>query len=100
MGRENVPRALQMRAEGSIDLRSIGGAMSKRLEDLKDVLTPQDIATYLGISRRRVYEYCQLAPECGGIKSYNIGASRKIDKADLLEWKDARKRDSLGGVTE
>lgn len=62
-----------------------------RAEQLPDVCTPQVAADYLGISRTRVYEYCGIAPEAGGIPSYLIGGSRKIDKADLIRWKEAQK---------
>ncbi|MDB5055001.1 MAG: hypothetical protein JWM44_3051 [Bacilli bacterium] len=65
-----------------------------KLEDLPDVLTPQIIADYMGISRRRVYEYCLLPKELGGLPSYTIGASRKVDKEDLIVWKDSFKKGS------
>lgn len=61
------------------------------LADLPDILTPQHVADYLGISRRRVYEFCLLNPAVGGLPSYTIGKSRKIDKADLMLWKEAVK---------
>lgn len=61
------------------------------LEKLPDILTPQHVADYLGISRRRVYEYCQLTTDAGGLPSYSIGSSRKIDKADLVGWIKQRK---------
>lgn len=61
------------------------------LVDLPDILTPQHVADYLGISRHRVYEFCLLHPADGGIPSYTIGKSRKIDKADLMLWKEAQK---------
>ncbi|WP_010278905.1 helix-turn-helix domain-containing protein [Paenibacillus senegalensis] len=60
--------------------------------DLPDVCTPQIAADFLGISRSRIYEYCQLSPEANGIPSYTIGGSRKIDKQDLLQWKEAQKK--------
>lgn len=68
----------------------------RKLEDLPDVLTPQHVADYMGISRRRVYEYCQIPKEAGGLNSYTIGGSRKIDKADLIEWKDSFKKLKAG----
>jgi excisionase family DNA binding protein len=64
-------------------------------DDLPDVCTPQVAADYLGISRGRVYEYCLLAPSANGIPSYQIGGSRKIDKTDLLKWKESQKQLSL-----
>lgn len=65
-----------------------------KLDDLPDVLTPQLFADYIGISRRRVYEYCQLSEKDGGLKSYLVGASRKIDKVDLIAWKENLKNRS------
>ena len=62
-----------------------------KVEDLPDICTPQIVADYLGIARERVYEFCQIKPEFGGIRSYTIGASRKIDKPDLLDWKQRMK---------
>lgn len=66
-------------------------------DDLPDVCTPQIAADYLGISRGRIYEYCQLSPEANGIPSYTVGGSRKIDREDLLNWKEAQKRRSIEG---
>jgi excisionase family DNA binding protein len=62
------------------------------LDELPEVLTPQHCADYLRISRRRVYEFCQLTPEAGGIPSWRIGASWKIDKEDLIRWKEDQKK--------
>jgi hypothetical protein len=64
-------------------------------EELPDVCTPQICADFLGVSRNRIYEYCQLSPEVNGIPSYTIGGSRKIDKADLLLWKEAQRKSGL-----
>ncbi|MEK4882669.1 MULTISPECIES: helix-turn-helix domain-containing protein [Paenibacillus] len=65
------------------------------VEDLPDVCTPQICADFLGVSRNRIYELCQLSPEVNGIPSYTIGGSRKIDKSDLLLWKEAQRRFAL-----
>lgn len=51
-------------------------------EQLPDIITPQQVADYVGISRQRIYEFCQ----CGQLKSFAIGASRKIYKVDMLQW--------------
>jgi len=64
----------------------------KRIDELPELLTPQQVATYLGISRRRVYEYCQLSPDHGGIPSFTIGKSRKIEKSDLIDWIEKLKK--------
>lgn len=54
------------------------------LDKLPDIMSPQQVADYVGIARQRVYDFCQY----GEIKSFTIGASRKIRKSDLLEWID------------
>ncbi|MCY9737939.1 helix-turn-helix domain-containing protein [Paenibacillus alvei] len=56
------------------------------LLDLPDILTASDIAKYLKLSRRRVYELFDLSPEMGGIPNFNIGLSRRVRKEDLMEW--------------
>jgi len=61
-------------------------------ETLPDILTAQHISDYLSISRRRVYELFQLKPEAGGIPNLDIGASKRVDKQDFLNWIDARKQ--------
>ncbi|OMF54664.1 DNA-binding protein [Paenibacillus rhizosphaerae] len=60
-------------------------------EELPDVLTAQNISDILGISRRRVYELFQLSPDEGGIPNYEIGISKRADKADVLAWKESLK---------
>jgi excisionase family DNA binding protein len=61
-------------------------------EEMPEILTAQHIATYLKISRRRVYELLQLKPEYGGIPSFDIGASKRVDKNDFFQWIEAQKR--------
>jgi len=56
------------------------------VEDLPDIMTPQMVADFVGISRRRVYEYCRLPKSQGGLPSFTIGSSRRIEKADLVDW--------------
>ncbi|MGG1518726.1 helix-turn-helix domain-containing protein [Paenibacillus oryzisoli] len=53
-------------------------------DKLPDILTPQQVADYTGISRQRVYDLCQY----GELKSFTIGASRKIKKSEMMEWLD------------
>lgn len=60
------------------------------LEDFPDTLTPQQVADYLGISRRRIYEFCQLNPTDGGLLSFTVGKSRKIKKDSLIDWIEMR----------
>ena len=60
-------------------------------DDLPDILTAQHIASYLKISRRRVYELFQLKPEFGGIPNFEIGASKRVDMLDFFNWIEAQK---------
>ena len=60
------------------------------LENLPDILTAQHIADYLGISRKRVYEFFQIKPDYGGIKSFDIGYSKRARKTDFLRWLDGK----------
>jgi len=61
------------------------------MNDLPEILTAKHIATYLGISRRRVYELFQLRPNYGGIPNFDIGASKRVEKKDFVVWIEARK---------
>lgn len=63
------------------------------INDLPEILTAQNIADYLGISRRRVYELFQLKPEFGGIPNFEIGLSKRVDKKDFIGWIDAKKKE-------
>lgn len=62
------------------------------LEALPEIITAQHIADYVCISRRRVYELFQINPEFGGIPNFEIGASKRVQKADFVNWIDARKQ--------
>ncbi len=67
---------------------------NKHIENLPDILTAQHIADYLCISRRRVYELFQTYPEHGGIPCFCIGASKRVDKPDFLNWLEAKKQEN------
>ncbi|WFR60832.1 helix-turn-helix domain-containing protein [Paenibacillus amylolyticus] len=60
-------------------------------EDMPDVMTAQDIANVLKISRKTVYEFFALKTEHGGIPNYPIGSSKRADKVDVIEWKNRLK---------
>lgn len=62
----------------------------KTLDKLPDILSPQQVADYVGIARQRIYDFCQY----GEIKSFTIGASRKILKKEMLVWLDRVKGES------
>lgn len=65
--------------------------LAKRLESMSDILTAQNIADYLHISRRRVYELFQLHPSEGGIPNFDIGLSKRVDKHDFIVWIESLK---------
>jgi excisionase family DNA binding protein len=54
------------------------------LEKLPVILSPQQVADYVGIAHQRVCDFCQY----GEIKSFTIGALRKIRKSDMVAWLD------------
>lgn len=62
------------------------------MDELPEILTAQHIATYLGISRRRVYELFQLLPKAGGIPNFEIGTSKRVEKKDFLRWIEVKKQ--------
>lgn len=55
-------------------------------ESLPEILTAKHIAGILKISRRRVYELMQIHVEHGGIPNFEIGISKRVEKADLKQW--------------
>lgn len=59
---------------------------TKDLDALPDILTAQDIANYLRISRYTAYQYLKMSPEHGGIKSFETGRSVRCRKIDFVEW--------------
>lgn len=60
-------------------------------QNLPNILTAKHIASYLGISRRRVYELLQMSEEVGGIRNFQIGLSKRVDKEDFLRWIEQKK---------
>lgn len=67
------------------------------IEDVKpdalpDILTAQRIASFLGLSRKRVYELTDLKPEYGGIPMFTIGKSKRVEKRDFVEWIKRQKK--------
>lgn len=60
-------------------------------DQLPAVLTAQDIADYLKISRRRVYELFQRSEESGGIRNYEIGFTKRVDIEDFFAWLEKKK---------
>lgn len=58
----------------------------KTLEELSDILTAQDIADYLKISRRRVYDLFKQNVNYGGIPNFEVGNTKRVLKEDLVKW--------------
>jgi excisionase family DNA binding protein len=68
------------------------------IDELSEILTAQDIADYLGISRRRVYELFQLKPTAGGIPNLEIGTSKRVEKKDFIKWIEVRKNEKANSI--
>ncbi|RUS42056.1 helix-turn-helix domain-containing protein [Cohnella sp. AR92] len=58
---------------------------------MPNILTAQDIADFLRISRKRVYELMQLSPSHGGIPCFSVGKSRRVERSDFEKWLASRK---------
>ncbi len=65
------------------------------LAELPEILTAQNIADYLQIHRKTVYELFNKLPEYGGIPCFNIGISKRADKGDFCKWLEQRKNKHL-----
>jgi excisionase family DNA binding protein len=65
-----------------------------KIDDLPEIITAQQIADYLQISRKTVYELLQINPEYGGIKNISIGASKRVEKVDFIDWLQLKKRNT------
>lgn len=63
----------------------------KSFKELSEILTAKDVSMYLGISRRRVYDLLKIHPNAGGIKNFDIGFSKRIQKDDFAEWIELQK---------
>ena len=62
-------------------------------EELPEILTAQDIANYLRISRGSVYDLMKLNLEQGGILSFSIGLTKRVEKKDFFDWIEVRKQE-------
>jgi len=69
------------------------------IDELPEVITAQHIATYLGISRGKVYTLFQINPASGGIPNFAIGTSKRVEKKDFLAWIEARKGEKAERVS-
>lgn len=71
-----------------------------KIDELPEIITAQNIADILKISRRRVYELFQITPKVGGIPNFEIGNSKRVVKDDLLLWIELRKSAKNGTGVE
>ncbi|NHN33564.1 helix-turn-helix domain-containing protein [Paenibacillus sp. S3N08] len=62
------------------------------MDHLPEVLTAQNIADYLQINVRRIYDQFQLKEAAGGIPHYTVGKQKRVDKADFIKWKESSKQ--------
>jgi hypothetical protein len=69
------------------------------MDELPEIITAQHIATYLGISRRRVYELFQTTPRAGGIPNFDIGKSKRVEKKDFIKWDRRSEKQKVNTVT-
>lgn len=53
-----------------------------RLDDLPDVLTPDDVARVLQCARKTVYDYCRK----GIIPHRKIGSMVRISRREFVAW--------------
>ncbi|OIJ16209.1 DNA-binding protein [Anaerobacillus arseniciselenatis] len=60
-------------------------------ESLPVFLTAQQVCEILEMSRRRVYELFKIHVDHGGIPTFQIGATIRVDKRDFKQWNDAVK---------
>lgn len=66
------------------------------LDSMPEILTAANISKHLGISARRVYELFKIKPEFGGIPNFDIGYSKRVEKADLIKWiQDQKKKKAV-----
>lgn len=61
------------------------------LAHLPEVLTARDIADFLRVNVRRVYDNLQLKPTAGGIPHVRIGKQMRIQKSDFIAWMDQQR---------
>ena len=60
------------------------------MHDSLDLLTPDDVARRLAMSRKRVYRLI----ESGGLPHFKIGRSIRISSTDLAQWIERHRRRS------
>ncbi|MCP1134376.1 hypothetical protein NKT34_13810 [Paenibacillus polysaccharolyticus] len=60
------------------------------LEDLPEILTPQEIADHMGLDRYAVYEMMKIPQKLGGIPNFPLGNGKRPHKRtlkrDYISW--------------
>lgn len=60
------------------------------LEDLPELMTPQEIADYIGLDRWTVYQMMKIPRDKGGIPNFPLSdaknASKRTLKSDFIQW--------------
>lgn len=64
----------------------------KTLDAYPEMLTAQNIADYLHISRRRVYELMQIPVTQGGIPHLEIGLTKRVQKKSFVDWMERKEK--------
>ncbi|WP_158606388.1 helix-turn-helix domain-containing protein [Paenibacillus ginsengarvi] len=62
-----------------------------KLDELPDVLTAQEIACFLRVDVRRVYDNLKLKPNAGGIPHVKMGKQMRIYRSDFISWMDKQR---------
>lgn len=65
-------------------------------QELSEILTAEEIAQYLRINVRRVYDNLNLSPQAGGIPNFKLGKQKRVDKIDFLNWMEGQKGKQVG----
>lgn len=60
------------------------------MEKLPAILTAQEIAEFLRIGRKRVYELMSVKPQHGGIPAFSVGRSRRVEKREFKKWLESQ----------
>lgn len=71
---------------------------TKMFDELPDILTAQNIADHLHISRYTAYQFLKISPDHGGIKSFEVGKSVRCEKSDFAHWLKEQKEKKAHGV--
>jgi excisionase family DNA binding protein len=66
--------------------------MSRKLDELPDILTAGELATFLSISKRKAYELMDISEDVGGIPCLQFGRNKRVEKADLQSWLNNNKK--------